>query len=176
MAADYITTTTLGIVAIAENTPIVDSTIKAANWLTKLKGPKSQEPPNRAARNLPEFSIEATNVRVTRRLAPTFCNTRGGRGDVVIWQEVQFAIVVTWDSTDRNFPNKIFVALSAALLLDPTLGLTSPLVRISGDATAKYVEKNTETAAGTKRLVQTIQFPVTFELHRADLLAAAALT
>jgi hypothetical protein len=177
VATDYITAATLQIVAIAGATALIPKEVKAGNFLTKLKGPKWPEPPNRAARNLPEFSIQVAGSRVVNRsAAPTFSNSRGGRGDVVIWQEVQFAFVITWDTTDRNLPNKIFTVLEAALLLDPTLGLTSPAVKISGALTSKETEQNTGPAGGTKRLVQTIQFPLTFELHRADLVAAAALT
>jgi hypothetical protein len=166
---DYVTQTAQAIVAklAASNywpTKVKMAGFNAQTYLSGIRWPTL--PPTSGASDRPAFTMEVDTVRTTpagRNLMPTFCNVRGNSGDVVVQQDVVYKITITHAGLDLNVPNALLAEFNALTLADPRLGLAK--VKTSGAATARY-----QRIGKTKNeLQQTISFPVSFELHRADL-------
>lgn len=150
--------------------------IKPGNRFSKLSGVKWPVTPPPASRNLPRFIIDCPKVSTpVRNQMKTFCNVKSASGDIVVRDRFDFLFTVIYEGVDRAIGNGLEYFISGILRNDPRLGLTTPLIAESGALGCNFSEEsNEQTTGGTLRLVQRITFPVTIELHRADLQAAAA--
>lgn len=149
----------------------------AGNRFSKLSGTPWPVTPPPNFRNLTRCTIDCTSDNTpTRNQMKTFCNVNSANGDVVIQQKSTFALTFVYKGVDRSIGNQMIYFLSGVLLADPKLGLTSPIINVSGQLDVRWQEANNDTTGGQNGLIQTINFPVTIELHRADLIAAAAYT
>lgn len=153
--------------------------LKPNNVAASLGGIPAPKKVTAQAGDRPYLTIEVESDRIANRnVMPTFTNVRSAIGDINIKEELTFVITVEWEGLDRNQPNQFGVVSQAILLNDPTLGFTGATVAISGQFTKRIEEKPSAAGSGNSRkiLVQTLRFPVTMLLTRANLIANAAYT
>jgi len=145
-----------------------------ANRFSKLSGVKWPLPPNMSSRNIPSIIIDCPDRRViSRNQMKTFTNTTSATGDVVVQKEHTFLLTFVYEGMDRTIPNGMEEFIDGILLPDPTLGLTTPKIMVSGQISGSVKDEKSDDTGGTLRCIQRIRFPVTIEYHRADLIAAA---
>lgn len=177
MADSYLTIVTQRIVdlLVGNGSTYFSVIVLPANRISKLSGIKWPVRPNAGSGNLPRFIIECTDMRVTNRnQMKTFTNAKSAIGDVVVQEEHTFSLTFIYEGTDRTIANNMEEFLKGVLLSNPSLGITSPWVTVSGQGRGTMKEESSDRTGGTLRLVQQFMFPVTFEYHRADLVAMAA--
>lgn len=174
--SDYLTLITNQLIALLSAQPYFNATVLIGNRYSMLTGVQWPIRPNPASGNCPRVIIDAPAGRmIARNSERTFSNARSATGDVIVVREVTFSFRFLYDTTDRFKANQMDYAIDGALLADPKLGLTNPIIRTSGENMTRDVkEENSADTGGTNRVIQRIKFPVVVELHRADLIAAAA--
>lgn len=139
-------------------------------------GMKNQVRPNTAAGQCPRLVITCPSRRVTNRnQMKTFTNAVSAVGDVVVQKEHTFLLAFLWDTKDdRTLSNNMEEFVDGILLANPKLGLTTPKITVSGQMQGEAKVESSYDTGGSERLILRIRFPVTFEYHRADLVAMAA--
>lgn len=177
--ADYLTTATLQLAQLLTGNAWFEATVKPGNQITKLAGNKWPEKSKRAPADYPQFEIEPTRLLSCTQKARTFGNIHN-YGDQVQQQVWEYDLKITWESLDRNNPNRMLTVVIAQLSMNPTL-MQSPLAvvglnSITSSNTEQTIPGSQSGKAGGMRLVQLIRLPVTFELHTVDLRAAIAAT
>lgn len=174
--SDYLTLITNRIIVLLTAQPFFGKTIPIGNRYSYLTGVQWPIPPNANAGTITRVILSCPDGRtIQRNSEKTFSNARSAIGDVIAVKEVNFLLTFTYNTTDRYLANQMDYAVDGALLEDPKLGLTNPVIRTSGEnMTRRVTEETNDETGGTKRVIQRIRFPVVVELHRVDLDAAAA--
>jgi hypothetical protein len=175
MATDYISAGANQIWTLLRGRTLFPSKVRPGNQQTFLSGIKWPERANRQAADLPEAKMRVASSQqqgyAGQGTMKTFANAAAGdtTADFVVDDAVVYEMTITYDGVDQTLPDQILIDVKAALFnAGCKLGLSN--VKMWGPITARNDQRKDGSASGTLRHVQTITIPITYRLHRADLI------
>lgn len=173
---DYITQGSTRLWALFAASPTFTAKVRPGNQLKFITGVKWPEKLNRNAGDWPEARLRTVRSQAQgytgQNAMKTFGNTAPGTSttfDFVAEKVVTYELILTYDGVDEALAGQLETEVES-ILYNAGINLGLAKVKTWGPIDCRTEQKSNATKSGSPGVVQTILIPVTFRLHRADII------